>query len=338
MASSGTEARPQSATSGPPERASGTRDAPRLDRDAHVAPRAERLGRRKRARRFATTLGRLTAVAWRRWLELDTRQLAAAIAFHALLSLAPLVILLVNVASALLGTDAAKDQIYGAIQLLAGSEARRVATSLVELIVSAPGGTLATTVGALVMIYFASGVFLQLRAAINQIWDVPSRSGWSHALYDWARSFVVVPLAVVAALVTLYFSLAASVAGSLLAGALLEGALVWSLLSALLSFALLAIMLAFIFRYVPDVILKWSDVIGGALLTAFLFTAGNILIGITIGRSLVASLYGAAGALVVGLLWVFYGAQILLFGVHFTRAYAENCGSRSRGRRGSHGM
>jgi membrane protein len=262
-----------------------------------------------------------------RWVHANAGELAAAIAFNALLSLAPLLLLLMTVAARVLGSESARTHVMVAIETVMGPAAAPAADALMGSILRARGELLATTLGVLVMVHFSSAVFLQLRGALNRIWGNAGAGGIRGALMDRLMSLVFVPAAVLGFLLTMALGFMNAALGPLFAEMIPRGVRALGLVNATVSFVLLAVQLAFLFRHGPSAPVRWRDVWGGALLTALLFTLGNSLIGLLLGRNLLVSMYGAAGALVVVLLWVYYWAQILLFGAHFTRAYAERYGS-----------
>jgi len=263
----------------------------------------------------------------RRWVSVNAPQLAAAISFNAIVSLAPLLVLLLTMVSRLLGSEAAQAYLFSAVRRMAGDPAVPVARTLTEMVAGARGGWLATAAGLAVLAYFSSAMFLQLRMALSRIWGVSGGITLKRALIEQGLSFVMVSAAVAAASLTLLIGFVGSIASPLFAEALPRGSAIWRLLSGVMSFGIVGLLVAFLFRQVPGVKVRWSDVWLGALLTSLLFNAGNFLIGRFIGKNLLVSLYGAAGALVLALLWVYYGTQMLLFGAAFTRVYAERHGS-----------
>lgn len=265
---------------------------------------------------------RLVGSAAERWYRIQATELAAAIAFNALLSLAPITLLLLATASRLLGREPARERLVEAIGLLAGSGAIPVAHSLVDTVAEARGGLLATALGIAAVVFFSSTMLAQLRSALNRIWGVPPRSV-AGAFVERGALLVVVPAGVLAFLFIMWGSVVGAIVTSSIDEVLPRGAHLWNWLGPAVAFALLTAVLAILFRFGPRADVRWGDVWAGAALTALLSTAGNALIGQFVGRNLLVSLYGAAGALVVMLLWVYYGAQIFLFGACFTRADAD---------------
>lgn len=294
-----------------------------------AARRGDDIVSETRVRMDGRGLLRVTQRAAARWMRIGGAEQSAAIAFNALLSLAPLVLLLLTAASHVLGSETARARLMEAVGTVGGPQALPPVRALVDTILRSRGGLLVSAVGVLVMLHFSSAVFLQLRSALNRIWDFEPRGGLKGALRERAVSLVYVPAAVLIGM----FMMVAGLAGAVLRPGLEQVVPVspWlgGSVQAVVLFALLALLLAFLFRHGPGARVDWGDVWIGSLLTAALFTLGNYLLGSFMGRSLVSSFYGAAGALVIVLLWIFYSAHLLLYGACFTREYAERFGSRA---------
>jgi membrane protein len=273
------------------------------------------------------TVVRMLAATLRRWLLADSDQLAASIAFHGVLSLAPLLLLILSATSRLFGTPEAPRMLRTGFETLLGRHAVLQAGHLVQMILDSHPGGAATLTSLVMFVVFGSAVFRQIRHALSRIWGAPPRS-FRRVLFERAVSYGVVPVVVVVALLVLVLSVAVSLAGIVIVMRLPRGAQVWGSVHAALSFVLLTLLLSVVFRFGPGVRVEWRDVWGGSALTALLILAGNVLIGVTIARSVLVPLYGAAGAVIVVLLWSYYTAHLLLFGGQFTRVYAERFGSR----------
>lgn len=263
--------------------------------------------------------------SFRRWMLADSDQLAAAIAFHAVLSIAPLLLLILVATSQMFG-GSAPDVLRDALTSLLGARAVEQSQALVDMILAARGGRAATVTSLVMFVVFGSAVFRQLRHALARTWGAPSKSlRW--ILFERIVSYGLVPVVVVAVLLLIGISLMISLAGLVVVMHLPRGAQLWGSLHALLSLGLLTVLIAVVFRYGPGVSVRWTDVWGGAALTAVMVSVGNAVIGVGVARSVLVPLYGPAGAVVVVLLWSYYSAHILLFGSHFTRVYAERFGS-----------
>jgi membrane protein len=273
----------------------------------------------------AWTIAKETALDWN---EDDASRLAASLAFYTLLSLAPLLIIVVAVAGMVLGPEAARGQIAAELGSFVGREAAKGVQAVLASARSPAGGTIGTIVGSVVLFVGASGVFGELQFALNQIWEVKAKPGRGIVgeIRDRFFSFTMVLGVAFLLLVSLVLSAAVSAAGHLFAGALPGGELLWQLLSFLLSFGMVTVLFALIFKIVPDVEIRWSDVWAGAAMTALLFTVGKSLLGVYLGKASFNSSYGAAGSLVVLVVWVYYSAQILFLGAEFTQVQARRRG------------
>jgi membrane protein len=280
-----------------------------------------------RPRPSLTDLGWVTRLAAERWFKESAGEQAAAIAFNALLSLAPMVLLILSAAAQFLGSAEAKRELLSIVELLAGPRVLPAAAAVIDMIVDARGGGVANLLGSLVMIGFASAVFVQLRAILNRIWKVRPRRGIHGALFERVVTMIFVPISAIAVMATMVVALIAASVGPIVTWILPQGDHVWSLFTTILPVVIIAVMLAILYRMGPRHGAHWSDVWLGAWLTSVLFSIGNAVFGAVIGRSVLVSLYGVAGALIIVLLWMFYSAQIVLFGAYFTRVYAERHGS-----------
>ena len=273
-----------------------------------------------------------TMLVWpalKRWWQADTSQKAAAIAYYAVLSLAPLMLVLLTSIGMLLGGSEARAQVVAAANRFAGPAAAATAESIVNMVGDAPGATTAGLAGFAMMAYFSSAVFYHLRSALNDVWGVPSHAGLRRALLQRLISMLMVLLSVTLVLATLLVDIADSIVFPILRDLFPVATPMWSLFHAIGTFILMALLLAAILRQVPEAPIAWGDIWGAAILTTLLFTAGNALIGRFISNSLRLPLYGPAGVLIVVLLWVYYGVHMLLLGAHYSREYAERFGSRS---------
>ena len=255
----------------------------------------------------------------------------AAIAFYAITSLGPILLIVIAVAGIVFGRDAAQNAISNQFSSLMGRQTADLLQSVIVSASSKSSSIIATTVGIATLIVTASGVFGEMQGALNTIWKTRSRATTVSRLVR-AR---IASLGLVAALgFLLIVSLAVS-AGLTAFGTYLDvlpvGKWIFSGTNFVVSLLLFGILFGAIYKVLPDRSLQWKDVIVGALMTSFLFNVGKSLIGWYIGSSAIASSYGAAGGLIVLLLWVYYSVQIFLFGAEFTKVYANTHGSK-RGR------
>lgn len=273
-------------------------------------------------------LGRATVSEW---LEDKAARLGAALAFYAILSLAPLLVITVGIVGIVYGGGAV-GAVERQFQSLVGPEAGRAITEIVTHGQGPRGGWAATVVGVAALLLGASGVFGQLQDALDTIWEVRPRPGRGvlGVLRDRFASFTMVLGTGFLLLVSLILSAALAAAGAYAESLLPGGAALWQALNALFSFALVAGLFTLIYRVVPDAEIAWRDALVGGAFTALLFTVGKLAIGLYLGRGAVGSAYGAAGALLVLLVWIYYSAQILFLGAEFTQVYASRRGSPVR--------
>ena len=262
--------------------------------------------------------------AYRQWSDHNAPKMGAALAYYTVLSLAPVLVVLVSLMGFVLGPKAAEGRIVGEIQEMVGpSGAQAIQTVLANS--NHPASGLISTLLSLVMLFVgASGVFTELRDSLNTIWDAPARKnvGLWRTIRERALSFGMVLVIGFLLLVSLVVSAAAAALGKFASTLLPIPAVALEGINFLISAAVITVLFALIYKVLPDVFIAWSDVWVGAFATAVLFTLGKFSLGLYIGFAGVGSVYGAAGSLVVMLVWVYYSAQIFLFGAEFTRAYA----------------
>lgn len=262
----------------------------------------------------------LLTETYREWNEDHAPRLGAALAFYAMLSLGPLLLLILSGTALLFGEAAARGQIMGQIDGLVGTEGAAAIQEVLAASAAHEGaGWFATLVGLLTLLIGASGVFGQLQEALNLIWNVkPQQFSFWMLVRRRFFSFTMVLGTGFLLLISLIVSAALAMLGEF--SLALPGAeILWQGVNQLVGFAIITGLFAVIFKYVPDIRIAWRDVWIGAALTAALFTLGKLAIGLYLGHSAFSSTYGAAGSLVVVLVWVYYSAQILFFGAEFTQ-------------------
>jgi membrane protein len=263
------------------------------------------------------------------FIEDDALSHGAAMAFYAATSLAPILLIVIALAGLAFGREAAQNAVVEQLTGMLGAESAKM---LQTAILSASGkssGLWATLIGAVTLLITASGVFGEMQASLNVIWRVqPEGSTIFRLLRGRAASLGLVAALGFLLIVSLVVSAALTALGGMIDAHFTFGAAVLSVLNAAISFALLTVLFGAIYKVLPDRPLEWYDVWVGAAVTAALFTIGKSLIGWYIGSSAVASSYGAAGALIIVLLWVYYSSQIFLLGAEFTRAYCIHHGSQ----------
>ncbi|MGE3269357.1 MAG: YihY/virulence factor BrkB family protein [Chloroflexota bacterium] len=267
---------------------------------------------------------------YREWSEDQASRLAAALAYYTAFSIAPLLLLIISVAGLAFGREAAQGQVFAQLQGLLGADAASTIQEAVANSRNAGLGSISALIGLATLIWSASNVFAQLQDALNTIWEVkpdPEAGIVSTVKRRFISMTMVLGIGFIL-LVSLALSAGLAAVGAFFSGVLPGGAIVWQVVNVLFSFGVVALLFAAIYKVLPDVKIAWSDVWIGAAVTALLFTLGKLLIGLYLGQASVGSTFGAAGSLLVFLVWVYYSAQILFFGAEFTQVYARQCGSR----------
>ncbi len=265
----------------------------------------------------------LLAKTYREWIEDHVPVQAAALAYYTIFSVAPLLLVIIAVVGLIAGRDATRDAILHEVGGLIGSDGAGLVAGMLDAASKSPQqGVLGLALGLGALLAGATGAFVQLQQTLNTIWDIKPRAGIAALVRVRIASFGLILVA--------GFLLLVSLAASAAVTALVAGVGV-SVLAPLADFAVSALvaslLFALIYKFLPDAPIAWADALWGGALTSVLFNLGKLLIGLYLGRSAVASAYGAAGSLVVTLLWIYYSAQIVLFGAEFTQVR-----SRARGR------
>lgn len=274
---------------------------------------------------------RLLKAAFQQWNRDKASRLAASLAYYTLFSLAPLLILVIAIASLFFDSSAVRDQLMEQIEsLIGGTSADFVRTVLENA--NRPGGDsgwVASIISIVLLLIGATGVLTQLQMSLNTIWNVEART--DIGLMNLVRKRL---LSLGMILVIGFLLLVSLVVSSLIAGlssylhTLTPGLDSFAqILNFIVSFSITTILFALIFKYLPDVLISWGDVWFGAATTALLFSLGKFLIGLYIGNSSFGSSYGAAGSVIILLVWIFYSAQILFFGAEVTQLYGRRFGS-----------
>jgi membrane protein len=268
------------------------------------------------------------------WNRHKGPRLGAALAFYSLLSLTPLLLIAVGIAGLVFGRDAAQSQIVWQIQQLVGPSGAHAAKALLEGSRNTTHGILATVLGLLTLLFGASGVLIELRDALNTIWEVPpaTRTGLQNNLVDLAKermfSFALVLAIGFLLLVSLAINACISALGAFSANAFPLSPGILQIANTLLSLIVITGLFAAIYRIMPDARIEWRDVALGAAVTSLLFTVGKFLIGLYLGNASFASTYGAAASIVLLIAWVYYSGQIFFLGAEFTKVFADRYGSQ----------
>jgi membrane protein len=266
------------------------------------------------------------------WLEHDGPRLAAALSFYSLLSLAPLVILSIAMASLAFGRSAAQEAVINEVRDLMGAAGAHTVQTVIEYAKTPHAGGVASVIGIVILLLGASSVFGELQAALNKIWDAKpaSDTGLVTLIKSRLVSFALVLGFGFLLLVSLVFSAALTAFGRLFSAHLSLPSGLLAVTNAVVSFGGIFVLISLILKFVPDVALRWRDVWQGALATAVLFIAGKTLLGVYLGKAAVGSAYGAAGSLIVVIIWVYYSAMIFYFGAEFTRVRARGAAGKTK--------
>ncbi len=281
--------------------------------------------------RIKSTL-KLLKEAFQEWQQDKASLLAAALAYYTVFSITPLLVIAIAIAGAVFGQEAAKGEILAQINGLVGEKGAQIIETALANADQPQLGSIASIISVVILLIGASGVFAQLQQALNTVWNVKAKpnSGIGEFIRKRLLSFGMVLAIGFLLLVSLILSAILSGISKLEINLLPGLTSLWQLLNFGISFGCIILLFALIYKYLPDVKIRWQDVWVGAIITALLFTLGKYLIGLYLGRGSFGSTYGAAGSLIVFLAWVFYSSQILLFGAEFTQVYARKYGRKIR--------
>ncbi|MEH2456977.1 YihY/virulence factor BrkB family protein [Nostoc sp.] len=272
---------------------------------------------------------KLLQETFKEWSEDKASRLAAALAYYTIFSIAPLLIIVIAIAGAVFGEEAARGQIVGQIQGLVGKDGAQFIQTAIQNANKPHTGAIASIISVVVLLVGATGLFTELQDSLNTIWEVKPKPG--RAINNMIRlrflSFAMVIGIGFLLLVSLVISTALAALVTYFSNLIPGVDFLWQFLNFVISFAITTVLFGLIFKVLPDVKIAWSDVLIGAALTSFLFSIGRFFLGQYLGNGSFGSAYGAAGSLVVILAWVNYAAQILFFGAEFTQVYARRYGS-----------
>jgi membrane protein len=278
------------------------------------------------------TIFRLLTETFQEWQQDRASMLAAALAYYTVFSVTPLLVIAIAIAGAVFGQDAAQGEIVSQINQLVGNQGAEVIETALANSDRPQLGSIASIISVIILLIGASGVFAQLQEALNTVWNVKTKPNAGIWLFIQKRllSFGMVLAIGFLLLVSLIISAMLAGIGKLNFNILPGFEYLWQIFNFLLSFGMISLLFALIYKYLPDVKIRWKDVWVGAIITALLFSFGKSLIGLYLGQGSLGSTYGAAGSLIIFLAWVFYSAQILLFGAEFTQVYTRKYGGQIR--------
>jgi membrane protein len=260
------------------------------------------------------------------WNDHDAPRLGAALAFYMILSLAPLVLITLQLAAFAFGRSASQSDILNQVETVMGPDGANVVRALMKNAQGPSSGGIASAFGLITLLFGASGVFVELRSALNTIWGARSESSGGFKSLLEERIFSFGMLLAIGLFVFASLALDASVAavGKFFNELLPIPEIFLSILNSALSLVTISVLFALIFKYVPITRTPWKEAWIGGTVSAFLFTVGNALIGLYLGKAGIGSAYGAAGSLIAIIVWAYYSAQVFFFGAEFTHVLVES--------------
>jgi membrane protein len=276
------------------------------------------------------TVPKLVGLAARNWSNDNAARLGAALSYYTLFAIPPLFVILIYIASLCLDERTVKADLFQQVGGVVGKKAAEAIQSAMTVANSPTKGLIASCLAILTLVLSATGLFLELQGALNAIWGVREKPGQGVGAFLKNRflSFTLVVSTGLLLILSLVVSTVIAGAGKYMSNLAPALDALWNLGNLAVSFAVLTVLFALIFKILPDVRITWRDVWVGAAMTALLFTLGKLGLGLYLGKNSSVSAYGAAGSVVLLLLWVYYSAQILFFGAELTRVYANHCGTR----------
>ncbi len=276
----------------------------------------------------AWQLLKTTCVEW--WND-DTFRLAASLAFYTIFSLAPVLLIVVGVASLFLARETATQKIVAEVQRMIGNNGAQAIKQVLDASSGFGKSISAITTGVVTFLLGASAVFAELQAALNKIWDVQTKAKRGIILklvFDRLRSFALALGVGFLLLVSLVISAALTALQDYLNNWMPGVPALWQASNIVVSFLVVGFLFAMIYKYLPDAKITWKNVWIGAAVTAALFTVGKYVISLYLGQTALGSAFGAAGSFAVLLIWIYYSALICFFGAEFTQVYARRQGDR----------
>ncbi len=266
------------------------------------------------------------------WNQDKVTRLAASLSYYTIFSLAPLLVIIIAVVGILLGVETVQERVVAQLQGLVGAQGAELINTMLTSTRSFGSNIVAVVIAVATILIGATGVVGELKDALNTIWNVAPKpgSGLFRTFFQRVLSLGMVLGMGFLLLVSLAVSTGLSAIGERVSGYFTEWVILGQLLDVLISFGGVTLIFAFLFKYLPDVKIAWRDVWVGALITALLFTLGKYALSLYIGMGSVGSAFGAAGSLVILLVWIYYAAQILFLGAEITQVYSEMYGSGIR--------
>jgi membrane protein len=248
---------------------------------------------------------------------------SAALAYYTIFSLSPLLLVVIGIAGYVFGKDMVQTSIYSQLRGLIGDSGALLIESMVRNASKPSHGAIATIIGTITLLLGASGVFGQLKDALNYIWKVEPRPGvgFVKTIKDRFLNFSMVVVIAFLLLVSLIASAAISAVGAFLNNILPIPEILLEIINFIVSLGVITLLFALLYKTLPDVVLQWRNVFVGGAVTALLFTIGKTIIGVYLGHNSLSSTYGAAASMVIILVWIYYTSQIVFLGAEFTKVY-----------------
>jgi len=258
-------------------------------------------------------------------------KLGASLSYYTIFSLPPLLIIIISICGFFFGAEAVKGEIYGQISHLVGKDSAIQIQEMIKNAALSKDGVLATTIGIITLIFGASGVFGEIQDSINLIWGIKAKPnrGLAKLIRNRLVSFSMIVVIGFLLLVSLVVNALIEILNTKLQVIFPHTSVyIFYVVNLIILFAIITLLFAIVFRTLPDGKVAWKDALIGSLFTSFLFMIGKSAIGLYLGNSKIATTYGAAGSLIIILLWVYYSALILYFGAEFTKVYSYTFGSK----------
>ena len=265
------------------------------------------------------------------FIDDNVMKYSAALAYYTVFSLAPMLIIIISICGALFGKEAVQGQVYGEIKDLVGGPAAFQIQDTIKNIHLTKDTPIATIFSIIVLIIGGTGIFGEIQDSLNKIWGlkVIAKKAWWKLILNRLLSFSLIISLGFVLIVSLLLNALVTIIGNrlnnLLSG---SGKVFIPIINNILSFGITSLLFAIIFKVLPDAKIKWRDVSIGAFITAVLFTLGKFAIGYYLGRSNMATIYGAAGSVIIIMLWAYYSSVILYLGAEFTKVYANEHGTK----------
>jgi membrane protein len=279
----------------------------------------------------AQKIGYLFKETFNGFVEDNGIKLSAALSYYTIFSLPPLLLIIISISGIFFGADAVRGEIFGQINLLVGNEAAIQIQDAIKNVTLSNSNVFATTIGIIILFIGASGVFAEIQDSINYIWGIKAKPnrGIIKYIYNRLMSFSMIGSVGFLLLVGLIVNSLIDILNKRLAIFFPQDTIIlFYIINTLIVFVTITILFSIIFKTLPDGKIAFRDCIIGASFTAILFMIGKFVIGFYLGSYNIASIYGAAGSIIIILVWVYYSAIILYFGAEFTKVYAHTHGQK----------